>query len=316
MVTRLDSYGNAMMMRCAILLLAVTLGLACTNTGKAAENAGRVLWFDGNVPDPSHTTAHRQRMVDYLNEYNGGQTFNVSFVSTRKRGGLAEALNGQDYDLVVLDLLANRNRFNDSDLTALQTHYTARRGLMLDGSFWIRSIRHNPTTEFPGTNGATGRLLVNQIKAMLDAGGGTLIGTDHSNFQVGANTALKALLPDARFTGSTSPSTDGTFKGKVLLAHAEPVRALDILEHWQTVPNQGEAPVGSFVDFTGQPVTLFDLVSTADKPGGGRKRPYVSASFDPGDDEFAIDGDVAPQVEETEPEPELPDNMPTRKSAP
>ena len=277
----------------------------------AADGPGQVLWFDGNVPDPNHTTAHRRKMAEYLDAYDGGDTLSVTFVSSLQRGRLAEAMGGQSYDVVVLDLLANRNKFNDDDIAALKTHYAGRRALMLDGSFWIRSIRHNPKTRFPGNDGATGALLVNQIMALLDAGGGTLIGTDHDRYQVAANAALDALVPGARFEGSTDPSTDGTFKGKVLLAHAEPIRAADILEHWQSVPSQGEAPVGTFVDVTGQTITLFDLVSTADKPGGGRKRPYVSASFDPGSEEFAIDGDVAPEVEA---EPELPDNMPTRKS--
>lgn len=82
----------------------------------------------------------------------------------------------------------------------------------------------------------------------------------------------------------------------------ERVIARDILRHWEAVPSQGEAPVGEFVDFMGRPVTLYSLVETADQPGGGRKRPYISASIFPGSGRTAIDSD----------EPAF-ENLPTHK---
>ncbi len=314
------SGGNVVSMamrRIAIALSIMMFLVASASESLAIERTGAVLWFDGNVPDPNHTVEHRRRMADFVDAYKGGNTFRVNFVSSRQGGALAQAIAAQSYDILVLDLLANRSYLNADDFAALQGFYASgKRALMLDGSFWIRSIRHNRTTNFPGINGATGALTINQLTAILDAGGGILIGTDHNSYQVGANDALRALIPDAKFQGLTSPSTNGSFIGTVLLAHAEPVRAIDILEHWQTIPNQGEAPVGSFTDFQGRPVQLFSLVSTADQPGRGAKRPYISASFDPGDEEFAIDSDTAPVVDDTPPEPELPDNMPTRKGPP
>ena len=104
------------------------------------------------------------------------------------------------------------------------------------------------------------------------------------------------------------------FIGQTLLGQTVPVRAIDILNHWQSIPSQGEAPVGTFTDFTGQPVTLYTLVETADKPGGGAKKPYISASFDPGSAKTAIDSETAfaPEPEA----PRLPDNMPTRQGPP
>jgi hypothetical protein len=216
----------------------------------------------------------------------------------------------------VLDVTTRRSTFGPADLEALRSHYASgRRALMLDGSLWIRSTAENRTTRFPGVNGATGDLTVNQIQALADAGGGILIGTDHDDFQVGANVALEAIVPGARFSGTTNPSTDGDFIGRTLLGHAVTLRAIDILEHWQSIPTQGESPVGSFTDFTGNAIRLHALVETADKPGGGVKRPYVSASFDPGSQRTAIDANET-AFEDAPEEPPLPPDMPTRKGPP
>ncbi|MEM9900983.1 MAG: hypothetical protein AAF865_06535 [Pseudomonadota bacterium] len=275
-----------------------------------------VLWYDANPGYPGQTAAHRKQMADYLTQFENGSVFTADFISSTRGGTLASALASRDFDVVVIDVTDTRSSFDAQDLQAMQTRYAAgKRAVMLDGSLWIRSTTSNPTTNFPGINGATGAFLVNQIRALADAGGGTLVGTDHNDFQVGANAIVTALIPDARFTGRTVPSTDGSFIGRTLLAHSVPVRPIDILEHWQSVPSQGEAPVGTFTDFTGQPVTLFNLVETSDQPGGRAKRPYVSASFDPGTMRTAIDSELAFEPE-PEPEPELPENMPTRKGPP
>lgn len=299
---------------CILRLLIVFFVVVGANAdlAQAQQAKSQVLWLNASVPDRSYNVEHRRMMADYLGAYGDGLVFNVEFVSSRQHGALARSLSTGQYDVVVLDVLANRTTVGQEDVEALKSFYASgRNAVMLDGSFWIRSISHNPTTNFPGKNNGTGGLLINQIQALVDAGGGILIGTDHSDFQRTANVLLRGLIPNAKFSGVTSPSTDGSFKGRVLLAHVEPVRAIDILEHWQSIPNQGEAPVGAFTDFTGRPVTLYNLVATADQPGGGTRRPYISASFDPGDEDFAIDSETAPEIEET---PQLPDNMPTRKS--
>lgn len=265
----------------------------------------RVLWFNA-MPDYGSevSTRHRQSMADYLDQYDGGQLFDVTYTRNLKGGGLAAALQGGQYDILILDTANRRQRMNAQDFQALQQFYqSGRRALMLDGSFAIRNINHNPTTRFPGRNGSSAGILVNQLAALAQRGGGILIGTDHNIWQVNANAALGALLPGAQFKGTTNPSTDGDFIGVTLIGGRESVKAVDLLRHWESVPNQGEAPVGTFQDFMGQQVVLYSLVETADKPGGGRKRPYISASYFPGDNRIPIDS-----------EEEVFDNLPTHKS--
>ncbi|MEM6482726.1 MAG: hypothetical protein AAF681_12825 [Pseudomonadota bacterium] len=299
-------------LRVLIVAIAFVGGGMCQ--AQSQQDLTRVLWVNVSVPDRKYTVEHRRLMADYLSAYQGGTVFDVDFVSSRSGGAIARGLSTRQYDILVLDALANRMTVGNEDVEAVKAFYASgRNALMLDGSFWMRSIDHNPTTIFPGKNKGTGGLLVNQVKALADAGGGILIGTDHKQYQKTANSVLRGLIPDAHFSGITSPSTDGSFKGRVLLAHAEPVRAIDILEHWQSKPDQGEAPVGPFTDFTGRPVTLFNLVASADQPGGGERRPYISASFDPGDEEFALTTVTVPDLLEA---PKLTKNMPTRKSGP
>ncbi|WP_428929774.1 hypothetical protein [Marinibacterium sp. SX1] len=298
-------------------LILATLLAACLWTPVLAQSGPvRVLWWNANPEYSNQKNHHRQAMADFLNGFEGGNSVSTDFRSSTRGGDLAQQLNASSYDIVIIDTTDTRSRFNASDLDAVRAHYASgHRAVMLDGSFWIRSIRANATTRFPGPNGATGNLLVNQILALAEAGGGVLIGTDHDRYQAGANAVLTALIPGARFKGLTIPSTDGSFIGRTLLAHRVPVRAIEILEHWQSIPSQGEVPVGTFTDFTGQQVTLFNLVETADQPGGGGKRPYISASFDPGNERTAIGSSetlapIAPVV------PALPENMPTRKGPP
>ena len=246
----------------------------------------------------------REKIANWVGAYGGGGVFATTFRVNRTGGALARELEQNQYDIIVLDLIGRRRYMNTADTTALQNFYASgKSALVLDGSLWIRNLRRYRATTFPGRNGATGGLMINQLTMLAEAGGGILIGTDHDAFQVGANYALRALVPGAQFSGRTVPSTDGDFIGEALLAKRERVIAKDILRHWEAVPSQGEAPVGNFVDFMGRPVTLYSLVETADKPGGGRKRPYVSASIFPGSGRTAIDSD----------QPVF-DNLPTHKS--
>lgn len=283
------------------------LALVLLPHGASAEPT-RVLWFLGTPDYPGEYSARERRaMARYIDNFGSGTDFTTTFVRSTRRGALAAEIDKAAYDILVLDVATTSNVFGSSDLTALKGHYArGHRGLMLDGSLGIRNMVGRALTRFPGPDDALGKLLVNQMTALAQAGGGILIGTDHDQWQRSANSALGALLPGAEFKGSTNPSTDGVFLGTPLLQGIADVVPVSVLRHWESVPNQGEAPVGAFTDFEGQPVTLWSLVETADKPGGGRKRPYISASFDPGDAEYDIDSEVAP-------EPKLPDNMPTRK---
>jgi hypothetical protein len=299
------------------LILRIVLCLICLAAGMprgALAEPARVLWFLGTPDYPGEYSARdRRAMADYIGAFDGGARFEVSFTRSTQRGGLARAIGEGAFDVIVLDLATTSNIFGSADLDALKGHYQGgHRALMLDGSLGIRNMQGRPLTRFPGPEEALGKLLVNQIDALHRAGGGVLIGTDHTQWQRSANAALGALLPGAAFSGSTDPSTDGVFLGKVLLGGAAEVVPVSVLRHWEAVPNQGEAPVGPFTDFLGAPVTLYSLVETADKPGGGRKRPYISASFDPGSERYDIDSEVAPEPEK----PALPENMPTRKGPP
>lgn len=274
----------------------------------ATAEATRVLWWDGSPTYRGATNARdRAAMANYIDAFGDGTAYEVTFRNSTRRGDLARALTGQRYDILVLDVTTRSNNFNRADLDALRaTYQNGTRALMLDGTLWVRNARPGPMTLFPGPNGASAALLMNQIRALEEAGGGILIGTDHREFQVGANALVNALVPGARFSGRTNPSRDGDFIGSVLLNAAVPVKPIDILRHWEEIPSQAEAPVGRFTDFLGNPVTLYALVETSDKPGGRKKRPYISVSFAPGEGRTAIDSDA-------DPEP-VRDYMPTRKS--
>ena len=265
----------------------------------------RVLWWNGMKIYRNETyPKDRELMANYLQSYAGDSRFLVEYVRDLNPGALAGQLARGAYDVLVLDITDNTVRLNQSDLAALQSFYASgRNALMLDGSFLIRNMPVRKPVTFPGPNGSSGKLLVNQVVALARRGGGILLASDHNVFQPNSNAALNALLPGAAFTGRTRPSTDGDFIGDILLGSEVVVAAKDVLRHWEAIPNQGEAPVGQFTDFLGRPVTLYSLVETADKPGGGRKRPYISANFDPGQRRTAIDSE---QV--------FFDNLPTHKS--
>lgn len=286
-----------------VCLLVLTLAMPLASQHQAT----RVLWFSA-MPDmgPEVVSSHRETMARYADEFQNGQAFNVTYTRKLQGGGLASELQTGQYDIVVLDMANRRNRMNGDDIYALQQFYAGgRSALILDGSFAIRNITHNPATKFPGVNGSSAGLLINELAALAERGGGILIGTDHNIWQPTANAAVNALVPGAQFSGTTNPSTDGDFIGDLLLGTRVTVTAADLLRHWESVPNQGEAPVGQFSDFMGRPIELYSLVETADKPGGGRKRPYISASFSPGDRRIPIDS-----------EQQVFDNLPTHKSSP
>ena len=294
--------GLRMILKPAMALL---LGLALTLPAAARAQDFSILWWSTLAHDNKNNSADRRVLATFLDDVPG---YAVTYNYTRKRGEFAAHMRSReaDYDLIVLDCAITRAAFNRADLDALRNFYAASgRALMLDGSLTIRSARYNPRTRFPGESDALAGLLLNQVEALRKAGGGLMIGTDHDMFQVGANQVLEALVPGAKFAGLTNPSRDGAFNGKILLNGEAQVRPADILRHWETVPNQGEAPVGRFRDFLGNEVVLHSLVDVSDKPGGKRKRSYVSFTGEPGDERYAVDSEEVP---------ETPDYMPTRKS--
>ncbi len=284
-----------------LLVLAICLS-------PASAEPMRVLWWDADNDEPATRPANRELMADYLDALDGGSRYDVDYKYGPRRGGFAEFTAGRPpYQLIIVSAANTRRMFNDADLEAFKRHYAGSSGtLMLDGTLGIRNLNYSRRTRWPGVNNSSAHFLQNQIETMRKAGGGLLIGTDHDNYQVPANQLLNALVPGAQFSEETNPSRDGEFFGEALLAQEEAVTPLDILQHWEDVPNQGRAPVGQFADFLGRPVTLFALVEASDKPGGGTRKPYISASIDPGDKRFDIAEEAAPVI----------NRMPTRKSLP
>lgn len=227
-------------------------------------------------------------MPTFLDAFDGGDVFNTTYISHKTDGGLSAHLASNSYDVVVLDSGYTPTEgasfpFNSADQDALKEHYTQNPNLMLDGSLLIRSFAYKPETDFPGPNNALGNFTANQVYALATRGGGILIGTDHYDFQRDANYMLDGLFPGqpAKFSGITNPSTDGVFYGADLLNSAVAVAPNDIFTHWSSAPSQGVAPTGDFIDFLGNPVTLYSQVDVADKPGGGQKYSYISTSWKP-----------------------------------
>ena len=268
----------------------------------------KVLWWDVSVEEPSTKSSHRQRVARFVNDYEGGSVFDVTYKFEPRRGSLARHLAAQGgYQIIVMTATNTNRTFNEQDLDALRGFYAnGPKTLMLDGTLFIRNTNAHELANWPGVNGSSADLVINQMEAIRAAGGGIWIGTDHGQFQRPANQAVSAILPDARFSRTTNPSRDGEFFGEVLLANKKPVKPINILRHWESIPSQGQAPTGTFADFMGQPVTLYTLVEASDKPGGGTRRTYISSTIDPGDKRFDISGDDAPVI----------DRMPTRKSLP
>ncbi len=265
----------------------------CTWTINAYSAPYSVLWWD-STPTYGGQAADslRQEMSDYLTNYDGGSLFDSTYVSSETPGTLATHLMSNTYDVIVFDATSGSQKFSASDLTAVQNHYASKSNILLDGSLYIRSINFNATTDFPGTNAALGGLTINEIHQLATRGGGIMIGTDHNCCQVDANQVLGAVVPGAAFTGLTIPSTDGVFYGSDMLNSEVPIAAVDVFNHWDSVPSQAVAATGTFMDFMGDEITLYSQVDVADKPGGGPKFSYISTSWKPGAGITDVDDDT------------------------
>lgn len=222
-------------------------------------------------------------MSDYLTAFSGGTVFNSTYVGSETAGTLATHLASNSYDVIVFDATSSLSKFNAADIAAVQAHYANNnKNILLDGTLYIRSISYDAGSNFPGPNGGTGGLLINEVYQLAARGGGLMIGTDHSGFQTDANQILNGILPSANFSGITYPSTDGVFFGSDLLNSKVAVAAADVFAHWDSVPTEAIAPTGAFTDFLGDAVTLYSQVDVADDPGGGTKYSYISTSWKPG----------------------------------
>ncbi|MBC6476496.1 MAG: hypothetical protein GDA56_00495 [Hormoscilla sp. GM7CHS1pb] len=278
--------------------IAISLGSASLCFGllnlDAKAEAASLLWWDssvwhgGQLADP-----FRQEMPDFLNEFDGGDLFNTTYISSKTPGEFATHLASNSYDVIVLDSGNNETIvFNEDDRVALQAHYSNNSNLMLDGSLLIRSFNYAPATDFPGPNGALGGFLANQVYQLAERGGGIMIGSDHYSYQRDGNQMLSAIVPGAAFSGITNPSSDGVFYGTDLLNSVASVAPADVFTHWSSVPSQGISPTGEFTDFLGDPITLYSQVDVANKPGGGPKYSYISTSWEPGSEITSVTGVV------------------------
>lgn len=243
-------------------------------------------------------------MSDSLSAHSGGSVFNSTYFSSETPGTLATHLLANSYDVIIFDATSSAAKFNVADIAAVQAMYEGgKNNLLLDGTLYIRSINFNAGSDFPGINGSSAALTINEAFSVAKRGGGFMIGTDHSGFQTDANQILNGLLPGAFFTGITSPSIDGVWNGTELLAGPVPVASGDIFAHWDTIGSQAIAPTGNFLDFLGNSVTLYSQVDVADDPGGGPKFSYISTSFNVGGGSIIITDPNLPGNPGAVPEP-------------
>ena len=250
----------------------------------------RVLWWDctpeygGQAPD-----ALREKMSDHLDDFGGGGVFDSTYVASEIAGTFAAHMASNDYDVIVFDCTPMSITFDAADQAVLTTFYDAHRNVLLDGNLYVRSIVANETSDFPGVNGCTGDYTVNEVWQLAQRGGGVMIGTDHNCCHAAPNFLLDAMIPDAEFSGYTTPSVDGQFNGADLIDALTMVSVFDLFAHWDSLVSQGVAPTGVFTDVFGGTVELSSQVDVADDPGGGEQFPYVSTSWMPSGDGTAFD---------------------------
>lgn len=274
------------------LLLAGILTLASSQVIAAPFN---VLWWDSTQSYGAQNPAElREKMPDYLSDYDGGSTFTTTYVRSRTAGALASELAANSYDVIVFDSTSSTSPYNADDLAAVQSFYqNNNRNILLDGSLYIRSIAYDANTVFPGPNGGMGALTLNSVYEVANRGGGVMIGTDHNCCQSDANAILNGLIPGASFSGIAAPSTDGVFYGGQLLNNLEATAPINVLNHWATEGTQGIPPVGSFMDFLGNDITLYSQVDIASITGGPRTA-RISTSWQAGTGSINVDDDKPP----------------------
>jgi len=274
------------------LFAAGLLVAALPVTASATTN---VLWWDTTpIWSNQAPNALREEMSMFIDDYGDGTVFDSTYVDVTSSGLLSAELAATDYDVLIFDSTTSSSLFSAADIQATKDFYASGKDdLMLDGSLYIRSIDRDAQTDFPGPTGATGGLLINQVAALANSGGGIMVGTDHNCCQGEANQILGGIAPGLAFSGFTTPSTDGVFYGDVLLNEEVAIAAVDILNHWDAVPSQAEAPTGTFTDFLGNDIELFSHVDVADKPGGGTRLTYISSTIDPGTGTTDVDDTTA-----------------------
>ncbi len=244
-----------------------------------------VLWwdstaqFDGEAPD-----ALRQEMADFLTNFNGGSWFNTTFVSSQSPGTLATHLATNTYDVIVFDATqfsTDSSSYNTRDLDALIAHYTNHANVLLDGSLYLRNVNISAGTVFPGPNGATGRLLANEVFQLGARGGGVMIGTAHDCCHSDANLLLDAIVSGASFAGRAIPSPNGQFNSNDLTNAIATFVPADVFTHWLSAPSEAIAPTGVFTDVLGNAVLLASQVNVSSLSGSTGVS-FISTSWQPG----------------------------------
>lgn len=157
---------------------------------------------------------YREAIADALDDYDGGNVFDVDFIQTHVSGDLATALNAKQYDQIWFDTtIPNQAILNDNDLTALNNWAANNQPeFILDSSFYFR--RRGSQALRDSAIAAT----VNQALALDNAGGGIFIGTDHDRLAHTANQILQNFGFDSLFTGAHIITDNGAFVGDLMLS--------------------------------------------------------------------------------------------------
>lgn len=268
--------------RSALIALAlVAIGAPVSRAAGGATDPIRVLWWDATDEFGGQAAdALRQQMSDYLDGFAGGGVFDATYVATTGIGALATFLSGHDFDVIVIDATTLQETFDFADQHALMLHYVDHPNLLLDGTLYVRSIVFNATSIFPGVNGSTGAFTADEVLQLAQRGGGILFGTDHDCCSPQANYLLDEILPGAAFCCSTTASLNAQFLGSDLTTGAAVASAIDLVDHWASIPSPGVAPTGTFVDVRGEMVELHSQVRVEDLFEGTLET-YVSTSWSP-----------------------------------
>jgi hypothetical protein len=263
----------------SFLLKAATAAFGLGLSLAAAAVPVNVLWYDATPEYGGQSSnAFRAEFAGALNAYNGGASFNATYVNGQGAGktSLATALAANSYSVVFIDDTGG-DAYSAADKTALQGFYQNHRNLLLDGSIYVRNITGFPNMRFPGPNGALSGLTVNEANSLASRGGGIFFGTDHNCCQTSINDLLGSILPGAAFSGVAAPNVSGSFYGNDLLNNGVAIAANDVLVSWSSEGSQGIPPKGNFTDFTGGAVALAVL---ADFPNNnGTRSQFVTASW-------------------------------------
>ncbi len=273
-------------------ILPVLLLVAMTGTASAAST--NILYM--NSTRGSGTGAlgsFRSVIADALDDYDGGTTFDVTFIQTHVAGNLASQLNGNavgHFDQIWFDTtILNTNLLNAADMTALNAWAANDQPeFILDSSYFYRN-KLSPSLSTTAHN-----MTVNEALALRDQGGGILIGTDHYQFTATANAVLNNFGFDALFTGSYYTTSNGSFVGDLLL-NPLPIGTDFFTGHLQGL-STSNVPIGTHVLNANGGNRTIEIYENLFSNSPGHVS-HIGASFDTGDTISPID-DPAPPIPE------------------